>query len=379
MQLVRLRLQLRRLQLDPLPAGRDVGDAPPHLLEQLQLLLVRVVKGFARIFSLVQRRVGLGPEDRRHPLEDAHRYPYPFCAGVRTRRACHPPYVPAGHQTIGMPAPIKWGHRRGPPRVRSCIGPAPVEPASSVNEVEPPVFRRTKSEPAPVPPSRKPKPGGKGRPTPSRKEAEAARKARSASRATARRRRRYSGRRLRAERGKMQDAMRTGDDRYLPPADKGPARRFARDYVDARYSVMEFALPVLLVVAFGGILLTPRWPLHRAAGEPALPGHDPGDRIDWFLLTRGLKSKLTQRQSRSERPAASASTRCAGPCRCAAGGCPSRWSSAAPSSDAALALRQTGPGQPPLVAATSSSRNFASPIHGSTCLPRCANSCGWSR
>src|SRR5262245_47732826 len=99
-----------------------------------------------------------------------------------------------------------------------------------------PVFRRTKSEPAS---STQPqgKPGGKGRPTPSRKEAEAARKAgfkKPRNRREAAEQRRQ---RARAERVKTQEAMRTGDDRYLPPQDKGPVRRFARDYVDARYSL----------------------------------------------------------------------------------------------------------------------------------------------
>ena len=82
------------------------------------------------------------------------------------------------------------------------------------------MFRRTKSEPA-VEPERAPKPGGKGRPTPSRKEAEAARKA--AFRKPKNRREASAIRRekVRAERAKMQEAMRTGDDRYLPAADKG--------------------------------------------------------------------------------------------------------------------------------------------------------------
>ncbi len=47
---------------------------------------------------------------------------------------------------------------------------------------------------------------------------------------------------------KVRQAMRTGDDRYLPARDKGPVKRFLRDYVDARLSVAEFLLPLLLVI-----------------------------------------------------------------------------------------------------------------------------------
>ena len=51
------------LQLDALAAGGHVGDAAAHLGEHLQLPLVAVVEGLARVFGLVERLVGLGPED----------------------------------------------------------------------------------------------------------------------------------------------------------------------------------------------------------------------------------------------------------------------------------------------------------------------------
>ena len=140
---------------------------------------------------------------------------------------------------------------------------------------------------------------GKGRPTPSRKEAEAARKA------AFRKPRNRRGRPAapgevprRAGQGAGGDA--TGDDRYLPPADKGPVRRFARDYVDARWSLMEFALPVLLVVAFGGILLTPRWPVVAPLVNLFFLFMVLAIGIDWILLTRGLRRRLKQRQPTAE-------------------------------------------------------------------------------
>lgn len=86
---------------------------------------------------------------------------------------------------------------------------------------------------------------GKGRPTPSRRQQEAARRrplvpedrkaAKAQSRGTAREQR------LRAQAG-----MAAGDERYLGPRDKGPQRRFARDWVDSRYNLGDFVMIVLL-------------------------------------------------------------------------------------------------------------------------------------
>ena len=47
---------------------------------------------------------------------------------------------------------------------------------------------------------------------------------------------------------KVRQGMRTGDERYLPARDKGPVKRFIRNYIDARLSVAEFLLPLLLVI-----------------------------------------------------------------------------------------------------------------------------------
>ena len=45
----------------------------------------------------------------------------------------------------------------------------------------------------------------------------------------------------------MRAAMRTGDDRYLPERDRGPVKRFIRDYVDSRFQFIQILLPVLVV------------------------------------------------------------------------------------------------------------------------------------
>lgn len=88
---------------------------------------------------------------------------------------------------------------------------------------------------------------GKGRPTPSRKEAQAAKAqplvgGRDKTAIKAQKQKQMEARE-RARQGMMQ-----GDERYLSIRDKGPQRRFVRDYVDARFSVGEFLIPLMLVV-----------------------------------------------------------------------------------------------------------------------------------
>jgi hypothetical protein len=159
------------------------------------------------------------------------------------------------------------------------------------------VFRRTKSETPQQAAATAPQPksGGKGRPTPSRKQAEAARKAalkkpRNRKEAAA-----YRREKVRIERAKMQDAMKTGDDRYLPAADKGPVRRFARDYVDARWSVMEYALPVLLLFSIAGIFLAQLAPWIPGAVNLVFLVMIVAIVGDWLLLTTGLKRAASKK------------------------------------------------------------------------------------
>lgn len=88
----------------------------------------------------------------------------------------------------------------------------------------------------------------KGRPTPKRSEAQAQR--RTLAKAPANRKdaakRAREARRIDAAR--QREAMASGDERFLPARDKGPVRRFARDYVDSRWSVAEFFLPLAVII-----------------------------------------------------------------------------------------------------------------------------------
>lgn len=91
------------------------------------------------------------------------------------------------------------------------------------------------------------RPGAKNRPTPKRKDQEAARKQPLVvtDRKVAKERDKA---RRQEQMAKQRQAMITGDDSGLPVRDKGPEKRFIRDYVDARWSIGEFLLPIMLVV-----------------------------------------------------------------------------------------------------------------------------------
>ena len=108
------------------------------------------------------------------------------------------------------------------------------------------MFRRTKTETA-TPEPVEAKPGGKGRPTPTRKEAEAAARARAKAPRT-RKEQMRAQREARAESSqRVRQAMKSGDERYFMPRDKGPERRFVRDFVDSRFSFIELMIPLLIV------------------------------------------------------------------------------------------------------------------------------------
>ena len=100
------------------------------------------------------------------------------------------------------------------------------------------------------------RPGGKGRPTPKRSEAEQARKKRMTPPRNRKEAAALQRQRMRAEREQRAQAMQSGDERYLPARDRGPVRRFVRDFVDSRRSAAEFVLPVLVAVLLVSFIRT---------------------------------------------------------------------------------------------------------------------------
>jgi Flp pilus assembly protein TadB len=133
---------------------------------------------------------------------------------------------------------------------------------------------------------------GKGRPTPTRKEAEAARKAKAKTPRT-RKEQAAAQRAARSTRSQeIRHGMKTGDERYLPPRDKGPVRRFIRDYVDTRLSFVELMLPLLIVTLILGYSGNPRL---ASIGNLVLLGTLVLVILDMLFLRMRLRRELKRR------------------------------------------------------------------------------------
>jgi hypothetical protein len=89
-------------------------------------------------------------------------------------------------------------------------------------------------------------PATKGRATPTRKEQEAARK-RPLVPSDRREAARQSRSQVQAQRERARVGMANGEEKYLPQRDKGPQKRYVRDYIDARFSLGEILLPLLVL------------------------------------------------------------------------------------------------------------------------------------
>jgi hypothetical protein len=87
-------------------------------------------------------------------------------------------------------------------------------------------------------------------------------------------------------------AMKSGDERYFMPRDKGPVRRFCRDFVDSRFSFIELMIPLLILTMVLGY-----------SGNPGLA--DIGNTIlfgtmllvvvDILMMRRKLRRELARR------------------------------------------------------------------------------------
>jgi hypothetical protein len=147
-------------------------------------------------------------------------------------------------------------------------------------------------------------PAGKGRPTPRRKEAQQANRrpvvagghssavkpnATKEERKAAREARRVE---MQSDRARMRQAMLTGDERYYPARDQGPARHWARDYVDARHNIGEyflfFAIAFLLLSQLGITGMNLALAVLLYVGMLAMA-------VDAYLIRRKVLQETTER------------------------------------------------------------------------------------
>jgi len=120
----------------------------------------------------------------------------------------------------------------------------------------------------------------KGRPTPKRKEAQAATKVSSLAPASTKAEKKRAKDQARAARLLQRQAYLRGDENALPMRDRGPEKKFVRNYIDARRSIGEYFLP-LSVFAVAGIVIMYSVLLFSI--------------IDGFFLSRKIKAEVTKR------------------------------------------------------------------------------------
>ena len=133
----------------------------------------------------------------------------------------------------------------------------------------------------------------KGRPTPKRKVAEEARRRPLVpARAQGVRGNKANKAKERARREREYQAMLTGEELYLPLRDKGPVRRWVRDYVDARRNPGEYFLPVSLVIVLASLFTTGN-PVYGLALIAVLYLVVLTAVVDAFLLGARIRKRVT--------------------------------------------------------------------------------------
>ncbi len=119
-----------------------------------------------------------------------------------------------------------------------------------------PVFKRRTPEAPPDPPQVV-KPGGKGRPTPKRSEAEKRRRQPITAPASRKEAYRKVRERQAVERAKAREGMAKGDEKHMLKRDRGPVRRLARNYVDARRTFGSYLMYLMFALVLLSMLPIP--------------------------------------------------------------------------------------------------------------------------
>jgi hypothetical protein len=148
-----------------------------------------------------------------------------------------------------------------------------------------------------------PREGSKGRPTPKRREAERGRRRAVAAPRGRKEAYKRTRERQRGDRARQMEALKAGDERYLPARDRGPVRKYVRDMVDTRRSVAEFFLPLAVLILVLTTVGTPQMKLYGSALWVALLVLIIFDSIVLaFRLRRGLAGALPNEPHRGALP-----------------------------------------------------------------------------
>lgn len=132
----------------------------------------------------------------------------------------------------------------------------------------------------------------KGRPTRKRKEAEKERNVPRLAPAADKVQKKLLKEEARRARMAQRAAFMRGDESALPPKDRGPVRRFVRNYIDSRRSIGEFFLPIVMVLLFLG--LSPNFQI-RVTATVVLYLVALYSVVEGFVMGRKIKSEVRRR------------------------------------------------------------------------------------
>ena len=132
----------------------------------------------------------------------------------------------------------------------------------------------------------------KGKPTPKRKEAQAKLKVSSLSPAASKEAKKALKAQARVRRLEARAAYMRGEESALPVKDKGPARRFVRNYVDERKSVTEYFLVFIMFILFLTVIPSPAVQLGAIV---LMYSAMIWVAIDGFLLSRRVKKLIAEK------------------------------------------------------------------------------------
>ena len=132
----------------------------------------------------------------------------------------------------------------------------------------------------------------KGRPTPKRKEAQASNKVSSLAPASSKAEKQRAKEATRNARIAQRAAYLRGDENALPARDRGPEKKFVRNFVDSRRSIGEYFLPVI-----GFVLVLSLIPIgaFAVAGIVVMYSVLLYSIIDGFFLSRKIKAEVSKR------------------------------------------------------------------------------------
>ncbi|MEY3736363.1 MAG: hypothetical protein RLZZ251_79 [Actinomycetota bacterium] len=132
----------------------------------------------------------------------------------------------------------------------------------------------------------------KNRPTPKRREVEKTKSAPRLAPASSKEAKKAQRAQSRALRVAQRDAYLRGEESALPLRDRGPVKRFVRNYVDSRRTVGEYFLVIIIPTMFMAVFPVL---IVRLAGGIILYGVLFLSIINGFLLSRKIKKEVAIR------------------------------------------------------------------------------------